>query len=453
MKTYNDLVAVGESESARIEFIKEAISDHKTSDAYKTAVDAVEYDAQRNVTINRYKKIVYRLSGEAVVDRFAANRKCASNFFHRFVTQEASYLLGNGVQFSDEETKEKLGKDFDARLYDAGKTALVQGVAFGFLNKDNIKVFGITEFVPLYDEEDGALKAGIRFWQLNNNTPLRATLYEIDGYTEYKQNTESKELYVWKQKRAYVLKIASTIADGDTIYGGYNYPTFPIVPIWGNKQKQSELVGMQENIDCYDLIKSGFANDLEEAASLYWIIKGAGGMEDDTDLAQFLERLKIVRGAVVNGEEIDVSSHTVEVPYQSREVYLTRLENDMYNDYMAVNPAPISAGNITATQIMAAYEPLNNKVDEFEYCVIDFIHGILAIAGINDEPKFKRSPIANHLEQVEMVMMAASYLDDETIIRSLPFLTPEQADEVLERRVVEEAGTTDFGGGDEAEEV
>ena len=446
MKTYNELVTAGQSESARIEFIKEAISDHKKSEEYKTAKDAVEYEAQRNVTINRYKKIVYRLSGEAVVDRFAANRKCASNFFNRFVTQEASYLLGNGVQFEDEKTKEKLGKDFDARMYDAGKTALVQGEAFGFFNMDRVKVFGLTEFVPLYDEEDGALKAGIRFWQLNDNTPPRATLYELDGYTEYKYDSNVKKYVVWQDKREYVFKTASTKADGEWIYDRANYPTFPIIPLWGNKQKQSELVGMQENIDCYDLIKSGFANDLEEAASLYWVIKGAGGMDDDADLAQFLERLKLVRGAVLPEDGADVSAHTVEVPYQSREVYLTRLENDMYNDFMAVNPAPISAGNITATQIMAAYEPLNNKVDEFEYCVIDFIHGILSVAGIKDEPKFKRSPITNQLEQVEMVMMAASYLDDETVIRSLPFLTPEQADQVLERRVVEEAGVADFGG-------
>lgn len=451
MKTYNDLVAVGESESARIKFIRDAITDHKSSEIYKTAVDAVEYEAHRNVTINRYKKIIYRLSGEAIQDRFAANRKCASNFFNRFVTQETAYLLGNGVQFEDDATKKKLGKDFDTRLYDAGKTALVQGVAFGFLNRDRLKVFGVVDFVPLYDEEDGALKAGIRFWQLASNSPLRATLYEMDGYTEYKQDSDSDELRVWKQKRPYVYKTATTQADGETIYDGYNYPAFPIVPLWGNRNKQSELVGMRENIDCYDLIKSGFANDLEEAASLYWVIKGAGAMEDDADLAQFLERLKLVRGTAVNGDDVEVTAHSVEVPHQSREVYLTRLENDMYNDFMAVNPAPISAGNITATQIMAAYEPLNNKVDEFEFCVIDFIHGILAVAGIDDEPKFKRSPITNQLEQTEMVMMAAEYLDEETIIRSLPFLTPEQADAVIERRISEESALTDFEADNDTE--
>lgn len=43
----------------------------------------------------------------------------------------------------------------------------------------------MTEFVPLHDEEDDALKAGIRFCQIAPDKPLRMTLYELDGYTEY----------------------------------------------------------------------------------------------------------------------------------------------------------------------------------------------------------------------------------------------------------------------------
>lgn len=443
MKTYNDLVALGESEADRIRFILDAIREHQASEAYKTAKDAVEYEAQRNVSINRYRKMLYKLSGEAVPDVYSANYKCASNFFNRFVTQEVSYLLGNGVQFENDSTKERFGKDFDIRLYDAGKTALVQGTAFGFYNRDRVIVFGLTEFVPLYDEEDGSLKAGLRFWRLDSDSPLRVTLYELDGYTEYKEMGEKSELAVWKEKRPYILRTVTTEADGERIYDGRNYPTFPIVPLWGNRQRQSELVGMRENIDCYDLIKSGFANDLSEAASIYWVIKNAGGMEDDVDLRQFLERLKLTKATVVSGDDIDVSAHTVEVPYASRETYLTRLENDLYNDFMAVNPAPIAAGNITATQIMAAYEPLNNKVDEFEFCVIDFVHGLLAIAEIEDEPKFKRSPISNQLEQTEMVLIAAEYLDEETLIRKLPFLTPEEVDAVIERRIAEDAAKYD----------
>lgn len=63
----------------------------------------------------------------------------------------------------------------------------------------------MTEFVPLHDEEDGALKAGIRFCQIAPDKPLRMTLYELDGYTEYIRR-KSKDIEV-KPKRMYKLAV------------------------------------------------------------------------------------------------------------------------------------------------------------------------------------------------------------------------------------------------------
>ena len=63
----------------------------------------------------------------------------------------------------------------------AAQDALCQGAVYGFWNLDHVDYFKATEFVPLYDEETGALMAGIRFWQISENKPLRATLYEEHG--------------------------------------------------------------------------------------------------------------------------------------------------------------------------------------------------------------------------------------------------------------------------------
>ena len=105
--------------------------------------------------------------------------------------------------------------------------------------------------------------AGVRFWQLDANKPLRATFYEPDGFTEYMwRNAES---IILKDKRPYITKFRMTEADGTEIYDYENYPSFPIVPMWGNQSRQSELVGIREQIDCYDLIKSNFADELDDA--------------------------------------------------------------------------------------------------------------------------------------------------------------------------------------------
>lgn len=439
MKTYQDLIAIGDSEDERIQFIKGAITEHRSSRDYQTAIDAEEYLAQRNVTINRYQKLLYDLQGEAHPDRFTANHKCKSSFFKRFVIQQASYLLGNGVSFEDNGVKKKLGEDFDTRLYEIGKSALVQGSAFGFFDKDHVQFFALTEFVPLYDEEDGALKAGIRFWQLDPAKPLRATLFELDGLTEYIDRKDDKGMVMLKGKRSYISVERKSEFEGTISAEGRNYPSFPVVPLYGNSARQSELVGMRENIDCYDLIKSGFANDLDDASFIFWTLENAGGM-DDMALARFVERMKTLRAAVVDGDDgAKATAHTIDVPYQSREAYLTRLRDDMYEDFMALNTAQIAAGNVTATQINAAYEPVDNKADEFEFRVIDFIQGILTVAGLSGVPTFKRSRIVNRQEETTMVLAAADYLDDETMLRKLPFLTEDEIKGILERKDAEES--------------
>ena len=176
MRTYEDFLEAT-SEEEKQAFILAAINEHKSSDLYKEAVDAYDYFRKRNVTITRYQKLLYTMAGEAVPDNFSANYKFTNAFFPIFIRQENSHLLGNGVTFNDDKTKDKLGGDkFDNVLIRAGEYALWGGVAFGFWNLDHVDIFKVTEFVPLIGEEDGALHAGIRFWQIDSATPLRATL-------------------------------------------------------------------------------------------------------------------------------------------------------------------------------------------------------------------------------------------------------------------------------------
>lgn len=410
IKTYQDLLALGENEKERMNFVLSAIQEHKASEQYRIAKDAELYASGKNATIMNYQKLLYTLSGKAVPDNYSANHKCASGFFKRFVTQETAYLLGNGITFENETTKEKLGKNIDSVLYKGAKSALIQAVSFGFYNKDHIEMYSLTEFVPLFDEENGSLMAGIRFWQIDDNKPLRATLFEINGYTDYIKRKD-EEITVLNDKRTYIQIVKSSEIDGEQIFDGQNYPTFPIVPLWANPEKQSELVGKREQIDCYDLIKSGFANDLDDISQIYWTITNAGGM-DDVDLAKFIERMKVVKAATIDGDDngTKAEAHTIDIPYQSRETYLSRLEKDLYKDSMALDTEQIAAGNVTATQIMAAYEPLNEKTDEFEYCVLEFINGILSIAGIEDNATFTRSQIVNRQEEVQMLVLAQESL-------------------------------------------
>jgi hypothetical protein len=115
------------------------------------------------------------------------------------------------------------------------------------------------------------------------------------------------------------------------------------------------------------------------------------------------------------------------------------LEKDLYKDAMALDTEAIASGNTVATAIRAAYEPLNSKTDDFEYCVIEFIQNILELAGIDDNPTFKRSNIINQTEETNMVLAAAQFLDTETILKHLPFLSIDEVDGILDNLTREEA--------------
>ena len=437
LKTYQDFLQQGAG-GDREAFILEAVREHRLSPEYAVAVDADAYDRQRNTTILRYQKLLYTMSGQAVPDNYSASYKLASSFFNRFVTQLSQYLLGSGISLDREENLRRLGREFDAQLQKAGRCALVDGVSFGFWNYNRLEVFRLTEFVPLYDEETGALEAGIRFWQLDRDRPLRCTLYEADGYADYIR-TGDGPLVLLRPKRPYKQTVQADGAGGEAVSGEENYPVIPIVPLWGNPKHQSEQVGMKQCIDCYHLIKSGFANDIDDASMIYWTLENAGGM-DDVSLAQFVERMKTVKAAVVDGDAgARAEAHTLEVPYESRVAYLDRLRRDLYEDAQIVDVYSLASGQRTATEINASYQPMDSKADQYEYCVRDFLAGIFAVAGIDDVPTFKRSRIANQKEQTQMVLMAADYLDSETVLRHLPWLDQDEVEGVLRRKAAEDA--------------
>ena len=418
MITYQDMQKEMEHGTKIVDFIKSAIEKHKGTPEYVMASVADAYNRHRNLTIMQYQKFLYLASGKAVVDNYSANYKLRTNMFNRLVRQQNQYLLGNGVKWEKNETAKKLGDDFDNKLQDAGEKAIVHGEAFGFWNLNHVEIFSFLEYVPIVDEETGAMKAGIRFWQIDESHPLRATFYELDGYTEYIWRKESQnggeELAA---KRSYQLKTKGTEADGMEIVGGENYVTFPIVPLWANKYKQSEFEGMRENIDAYDLIKSGFCNNVDDASEVYWIIQNAGGM-DDIDIAEFLQKLKTKHAANVDDDQ-KAEPNTIDIPTEAREKLLDRLRADIYEDFMALDTKNIANGAVTATQIEAAYEPVNEKADGYEYCILEFIKEICRLAGVEDNPTFTRSVIVNATEIIQDILQAAPYLSAEYVTEKI----------------------------------
>lgn len=442
-------------EGGRPAFIWSAIQAHETGELCRTAKLADLYDAQKNYTINEYVKTIFTLTGTKVEDFTASNNKIASNFFNRLNTQRVMYSLGNGVSFlqpgeeGEDKTKEALGRHFDHDVKEAAYYACIHGESYCFWNLDRMHVFKVTEFVPLWDVHTGMLRAGIRYWRLDSQHPITAVLYEEDGYTTFKQPDDGGSTFEEQKpgKQAYKTTYSYVPADGTAeVVGEENYGALPIVPMWASRLKQSTLIGMQSAIDSYDLIRSGFANDLTDCSQIYWIVKNAGGMTD-TELARFRDRLKVSHIATVDGSDgAGAQPYTQEVPYQARDAYLSMIRNGIYEDFGALDVHTVAAG-ATNDHIDAAYQPMDENADDLEYWVGEAIMQILAIQGIDDYPEFKRTRISNQKEQVEIVAMEAQWLDTKTILRKLPNISAAEIASIIESMESEEMARFGMDGG------
>ena len=81
-----------------------------------------------------------------------------------------------------------------------------------------------------------------------------------------------------------------------------------------------------------------------------------------------------------------------------------------------------------------------------------FIKGILAVAGIDDEPTYTRSQMSNRKETLDMVLSAAQYLPEEYVTQKIMTLLgdADQFEDIMAQKIADEGGRYN-GGTDDPE--
>ena len=472
MITYQDY----EMADNKTKWLQSAVMTYRNSPEYKKAVAEQEYMAGRNVEIMNVTRIIYNMAGLPEPDFTKTNFRIRNRLIHRLVTDRCSYSLGNGVSFASQKkkmvngqrktvdkTKELLGPKFDRALFRTAYWAEANGSAYLYVHMGHNKpewqytLFKKTEFLPLYDEETGALRGGVRFWSLDwGKRPITAVLYTEKGYTKFKTPKKKYGISALEQvedMRPYIEMVEESEAFGEEVTGTGNLTMLPIFPLYSGEDRQSALDNMKPKIDAYDMILSGFCNDVVDIPQVYWLISGAMGMTD-ADKRQLLDRLILQHMAVVDGENSNIQGFTQEIPVEAREKSLKQLKNQMYEDWGGFDVHTVEAG-ATNDHIDAGYWPMDEEADSFEYEIIEFVQQILAMMGVEDTPLFKRNRVSNQKEQTEMVMMAANEIDHQTLLEKLPWITVDEVDTILERKDAESYSRFDLpqGGSDEEDDL
>ena len=469
MITYQDY----ERAENKLKWLRNAITTYRNSEEYKRAVEEEEYMAGRNVEILKMMRIIYDMAGLPAEDFTKHNIKVRNRLIHRLVTDRCSYSLGNGISFASKKkeivggetrtvdrTKKMMGPKFDRMVKRTAYWALANGTSYLYVHRGFNKpdwqytLFKKTEFLALYDEETGALRGGVRFWSLDwGKRPITAVLYTEAGYEKYRTE-EGKygimSLVLKEKLRPYIETVEESEAYGEEVTGAESLTMLPIFPMYSGENKEGALGNMKDKLDAYDMILSGFANDVVDIPQVYWLISGAMGMSEG-DKRQLLDRLILQHMAVVDGENSKIQGYTQDIPVEAREKSLKLLRNQIYEDWGGFDVHTIEAGS-TNDHIDAGYQPMDEEADDFEYEVIELVQQILAMMGVEDTPLFKRNKVSNQKEQTDMVIESAPYLDDQTILEKLPFITVDEVDAILQRKDAESYSRFDDANDEDEEE-
>ena len=418
----------------------EAIRRCKASPAFNHALEANSYFRGENPQVAR--KTILRAQKVSAVDANGRRRartgtedvvgnRIASAFLFRFVTQQNQFLLSEGVSLP-EDCKRALGGDFDHQLERLGECALLHGCAWGFWNADHIEVLEFarnpyTGFFPLLDEMTGKIMLGVQFWQIAADRPMYVRVFDEEGGIIYKEDRAGLHIAVEKEpyRRVYAV---DALEHSITTQQGYG--RLPIIPLKANTDGTSELTpAIKAKIDAYDSILSDFADNLERANDVYWVLNNFGGTMDD--VAELLEQINRVK-AVANlsdgtGSSATAEPRTIEVPYAARREALSLLERALYQDYMALDMDALTGGSLTNVAIRAAAANLNLKADRYEWEVRQFVMSLLALIGHpTEDVRFKRQTIANDSEVVSDIYTMRADIDHRTALRLNPYIQEEE---------------------------
>ncbi|MBQ2954273.1 MAG: phage portal protein [Clostridia bacterium] len=439
--TWQDYLAAED----RGELLLSAVGQFKASRGFLHALEANSYFRGENTRVAR--KTILRARKTETRDKQGRRRvraaaedvvgnRIGSSFLFRFVTQQNQFLLSEGVSLPWQ-VKDRLGADFDHQLERLGECALLHGCAWGYWNTDHLEVLqmarnSLSGFFPLLDEMTGEAKLGVQFWQIAPSRPMYLRIFSDAGVTLCRR--EKGKLVTISPCQPYRRTLRQDVL-GETIADEPGYSRLPLIPLRANPEGRSEFTpAIRAKIDAYDSILSDFADNLDRANDVYWVLNNFGGtMDEVAEMLEQINRLKAVANiADGTGQASTAEPHTIEVPYQARRTALEMLEHALYQDYMALDMSALTGSSLTNVAIRVSTSCMNLKANRYEWQVRQFVTALLELIGCPcKDVIFRRQAIANESETIADIAAMRGDIDHETALRLNPYISDESIPTLL----------------------
>ena len=438
----------------------------------KAKIGQKYYDAEHDIL--QYRMFYFNAEGELVEDTNRSNIKISHAFFTELVDQEIQFLLS---KFSirakneankelDEELKDRFDDDFKAELSDTAEGTVIKGwdYMYGYLAEDN---------KTRYKNADSLGVIEVRANEADDQTE-----YMIYYYVDRVDNKKNKitKIEVWdKDFRYFYIKVGTgqivkdpnekinprphkVYKKDDELLYRPSEPGYGFIPFFrldNNKKRYSGLKPIKKLIDDYDLMNCGLSNNLQDFADAIYVVSGFKGSDLDA-LQQNIKTKKMIGTSEHGGLDIK----TIDIPYEARKIKMELDEKNIYKFGMGFNSNQVGDGNITNIVIKSRYTLLDLKCNKLEKYLRSFLKPMIQIAldEINEqyETNYTMKDITINLEreiptnekdnaeiekykaetkqiEINIVLDAATKLDDETIIKSLCDILDVDYEEIKDR--------------------
>jgi len=434
------------------------------SDEYKAMVEGTNYYKFKNKILDKDFR-EYVVDKKTKIDLNSANNHLLNTHFPLIVNQKTSYIASKDIQLSTDNKKleEVLKPYFGYNFQKTAKTwitgASQRGVEYlhPYVNSNgefDYVIVPSTEIIPLYDQRfKKELLGVIRFYQIlvkkkANETPTPKYKVEIWGkdsvyfYEEKDNGTFGLDASVKDNPRPHFYAYNTLNVDNKK---SISWGRVPFIPLKNNEEATTDLQSIKSLIDDMDYNLSDFSNKLSDVARIVWKLKGYNG----EDLSEFVTNLREFNAITVN-DLGDVAGESMDIPKDSHEAHMDRIEENIFILGMAVNPKTDKFGNApSGVSLRFQYAGLDLKsnmtITEMQDALNIFtwflqtylkLKGKLSSDPIDVRFNFDKSMIINDVEIMDTAIKAGVQIDNKTLLEISPWV---KDPELVETRLKEQA--------------
>jgi SPP1 family phage portal protein len=399
------------------------------------------------------KEVNTHSGGKVHTIKLDTNCYLYTNYFKMLVNQKSDFLLAKEPELKIANSDITVATITDM-LEEGLLNASLDTAAWLHFYVENNKLDWIfvhdSEIIPIYDKYNKNIIEIIRYYRIDEDN------YRIETWTTkgVKIETIDKDKIInsnnvepWTPQKVNFKNIEKDkIIINDILYHyeeityyqgeienieGKNLPFIPFIPLFNNKAKKSDLDGIQDLLDMYNSINSGFVDNINLFQEAIVKLKGfTGDTEELETIRKNMQKYKMVGIPQGGGDNADMEYMGIEIPVEARKVILEILKENIFKVGQGLDPDRLaSESHITNGVIKARYSQLDMKAnrtqkqlkifyEKFVDCVNQFNN-----SGLDKEITFNRSMIFNESESIDNCLKSMNLLDQETILDNHPWVT------------------------------